>query len=534
MGLNQRKPIGFWLSLGLVLLLGWGCDSSRRGFADLEAVEGFAGMVAADEPRAAVIARDLLNNGASAADAAVAMYFTMAVTLPSRVGLLGGGTCVAYSHGRETAEVFEFLPKAGPDAFALPRAVRAMAILHARHGRVRWIPLVTQAENLARSGHGISRAFAQDLIRGVGTIRRNRDLSRLFMSKSGGLPKEGDHLVQAELSTVLAGIRSQGAGYFHAGAFPVQLVRAAAEGGQTWAIEDLRAALPRVSPATALDAGDYRLYFTLPLAGDGAVAATLWRILNEVQPYGQAAAGERPGLFVESAELAFSEARRWQRVHDEAADPEAALRDLLDRDRLQALVQAGSGGPNGAGPSGGAPAPLLEGASFVVADRWGDAVACGTSMNGLFGSGRIAPSTGMLLAGRPDASGLGAALPSVALMADPDDGDAHLALAASGGTAAVSALVQVLLAHLTEAQPLAAAVSAPRLHYSAQDGAVQFESRNTPATVGSLGARGYRLREVRDLGLVNGLHCPEGLADGAEDCSVVSDPRAWGSVTRVE
>src|SRR5258706_9888118 len=53
------------------------------------AVGGFAGAVAADEPRAVLVARDVLSGGGSAADAAVAAYFTMAVSPPSPAGIRG-------------------------------------------------------------------------------------------------------------------------------------------------------------------------------------------------------------------------------------------------------------------------------------------------------------------------------------------------------------------------------------------------------------------------------------------------------------
>ncbi len=340
-----------------------------------QVLTGFIGGVAADEPRAATIARDVLAHGGNAADAAVALGFALSVTLPSRASLGAGGACLAYAppgdgpgSGRPEAILFTSLPSqaAGGDRPAsLPMLARGLYALYARYGSRPFGELVIPAEQMARFGIPVSRALAQDLALVGGPLLADPNARAIF-GPNGTPLAEGQRLVQPDLGATLAQLRVAGVGDLYQGQLAARLVDASRLAGGPLDTSDLRRALPRVAGALDMAVGRDRAAF-LPPPADGGLAAL----------------------------AAFAALRRDPR------DPAAAAARGL---QVAALWRAVGGDPLAvANSTAAAPPlpPLPASTSFVVLDRRGDAVACAISMNNLFGTGRVAPGIGIVLAASP-------------------------------------------------------------------------------------------------------------------------------------
>lgn len=510
---------------GLLLIVLAACAGGEEEFA-AGPVEGFAGIVAADEPRAALVGRDILANGGSAGDAAVAMYFAMAVTLPSRVGLAGGGVCLAFDRRTKDAYVIDFMARPGVEGGVVPLGVRAMALLHARSGLNQWGALVGPAESLARFGHRASRALVRDLAAARATVAAEPVLAALFTDASGRLLDEGDRVEQITLSTVLSGIRGQGAGFFHGGSFAERYAAASRAAGQPVTSQEFRRAVPAVAKPDAHDVGSETLYF--PKLGEGeAAVATLWRLLRE-RGYASSGSRQRERLFLEAGVRALGPGATY------ATPGPRLVRDKpLEGDDGVTLAAADPDDETQPRP---VPLPLAAtgpsaGAGFVAGDRWGSAVACAMTMNGLFGAGRVAGDTGLLLAAppRPGEQPLG-----VAILANKVSGEAHLAASAAGGDASQTALARVLLDVLLKERNLEAAIAAPRLHPAAAGREVYYEPGIARDTIDGLRGEGRGLVPAVGLGLVEAFSCAEGLADSDQGCQWATDPRGAGLATVVQ
>lgn len=166
------------------------CGGGGPEQGDIGFVDGFFGGLIADEPRAALVGREVLSAGGTAADAAVAAYFAMSVTLPGAASIGGGGVCLVHDSVRGRTETVTFMPKrpAGADAkFSVPGNIRGMFLLHARFGELAWSDLLRPAEDFARSGHVLSRAFVRDFEAARPIVTFDEEARSVFGVATGGV-----------------------------------------------------------------------------------------------------------------------------------------------------------------------------------------------------------------------------------------------------------------------------------------------------------------------------------------------------------
>ena len=489
-------------------------------------VSGFAGAAVADEPRAAVVARDVLSAGGSAADAAVALYFALSVTMPSTAALGGGGVCLIHDADKKTTEILDFLPRSAPDGrVAIPLAVRGMAALQARYGKLRWEQLLGPAEQMARLGTPTSRALARELVTAGARLGDDSEMARIFLHPDGTPLQEGEPLRQELLGGVLTQLRIKGAGEFYTGRLAQTIADAAQGLGAPLTTEALRNAKPEFTPALEVPFGDHTIYLSQPPAAGGVVFGQMVEMMIDVRNYADTSDSERPHLVVEAAERAFVNRTSWM-LPDGSSKVDPAT--LVAEDYVNKLMKgydkdhATPANPFIAAPEN----PWASG--FVTADADGNAVACNVTMNNLFGAGRMAPGTGILLAPAPNDRGAGYRALGPVLVANKATGEFFFAGAASGGETAASALAQVFVRVADAKQSLADAEAAPRFHHNGSPDIVYTESIDRSQSDSSLTQRGHQIQQIDSIGRVNAIWCPKSLQRDSSTCSAVADPRAYG------
>lgn len=473
------------------------------------------GGAVTDEPRAALVARDVLANGGNAADAAVAAYFALAVTLPSAAGLGGGGVCLVHDADKKTTDVFDFLPRAAKGGLvAVPGNVRGMAAINARYGRLPWAQLVTPGAKLASTGAAVSRAFAAELQAAGSRLGEDPQMAAVF-TKDGAALREVDNLRQVDLGAALERIRVGGVNEFYSG----QLGRALAEGAQSigapLTIEDLRAAKAVVYPPASIDAGDQQLFFPAPPSSGGVLAAQMIEALDQID-------ASKPAEVAKAVNGLIADRHGWMKPGGDAGKP---VNDLVSGDHVEAAIGAKLDAPGAAMNEN----PSATG--LVTMDADGQGVTCEFTMNAPFGSARIAPGTGIILAPAPNDRGAGFSALGPIMLASNSSGRLYFLAAGGGGTPADIAKALLFESLWRQEVPMEQAMQVGRL-FADGAGTVYVEDSLAGAQAAIAGA-GFKVEHADTLARVNVINCPKSTPDDPDSCQLRNDYRGSGLVTTV-
>lgn len=379
---------GGWFGLGKIF---GSSESSSKGY------------VVGDEPEAVTAGATALRQGGSAADAATAMYFTLAVTYPVAAGLGGGGLCVVYDAASGRSQAIDFLARDASrgGAYAVPGNVRGFATLQTAFGRLPWQRDVAFGESKAATGFPISEALAARLQDSQNVVRLDTNLAAEFLDESGQVKPAGTVVSNPALAGTFAIVREQGADGLYGGTVAQKIVNYSASQGGAISLSDLADYRAGTGDPQIVTVGGLRAYLPPSSIGAGSFAAAM--LSHLVNADGTPKTDGNP-----------------------AGATAQAVKETLTKFGVISL-------PQDLGATG-----------FAALDKNGEAVACAVTMNGPFGSGHTAEGTGVTLANSPaDETGLAAAFLTPLLAAK--DREIELAGAGAGGPNGTASIVYALL-----------------------------------------------------------------------------------------
>ena len=376
-------------------------------------------FVSAANPLAVEAGLAVLRRGGTAVDAAVAVQAVLGLVEPQSSGLGGGAFMMVYDatseqvtayDGRETApasatpELFydDGAPLAFPDAVlsgrstGVPGAVAMLAMAQADHGVLPWSGLFGDAERLARDGFVVSPRLAGMIAMTRGQAR-TRWADAYFTKPDGTRYATGDVLRNAAYADTVATLAREGADGFYRGPIAQGIAATVAEG-------------PRPGGLTTADIADYRplergalcrpfrVYVVcVPPPPSSGVAILQLLAMAEVTPgiEGGPESAEAWAAFAQLQRLMYADRDRY------VGDPAfvgVPVQGLLDADyvaRRAALAPTLTGAAEAGDPPGGvfraadATHEAMGTSHFVIVDDQGNAVSMTTTVESVFGSGRM-------------------------------------------------------------------------------------------------------------------------------------------------
>ncbi|WP_431802595.1 gamma-glutamyltransferase family protein [Halobacillus andaensis] len=242
--MNYLKITNIFAVIVFIGLVGWNYyfedefDAFRepyQGEEPTEAVEineedeeSYAYGVSALHPLAVEAGMEVLNEGGNAAEAAVAVSFTLGVVEPYGSGVGGGGQMVVHEPGQQamTYDYREAAPESGewPErGVAVPGFVKGMEALYEDYGdNKEWAELLDRSIEYSEEGFEVGRIFNEQIQSSDRYLQMPEDKRSNFYPEGRPIAMN-ETIVQKELANTLKIIQEKGADGFYEGEFGRQL-----------------------------------------------------------------------------------------------------------------------------------------------------------------------------------------------------------------------------------------------------------------------------------------------------------------------
>lgn len=508
-------------------------------------------MVAAANPLAVQAGYQILQQGGSAIDAAIATQLVLTLVEPQSSGIGGGAFLVHYDgrktqafDGRETApskadeRLFQ-RPDGTPlsrtegivggRSVGAPGVLRMLELAHKEHGKLPWKALFAPAIRLSEEGFAVSPRL-HALLSGDRYLRKDPEAARYFYG-NGGQPWAVGHILKnPALAKTLREIAEGGADAFYTGRI-ARDIAAKVQGHPTnpglLSAADIAAYQPKVRTPVCSDYRAYTVCGMPPPSSGGIAVAQMLGMFETFDMKALAPGNGVPGpdalhVFSEVGRLAYADRNRYAADADFVPLPGRGVPSLIDKNYL--ATRARLVGPRSMGEAPAGKPPGMEMAwhwgkdnaietpstSHVsVVDGHGAGLAMTTTIEDAFGSRQMVD--GFILnnqltdfsfasrdadgpiANRVEAGKRPRSAMSPTVVFDRKTGKLVLTVGSPGGPAIINYVAKVLVGTLDWGLNVQQAIAMP--NFGSRNGPTELEVGRFPSTtIEALNARGHKVR----------------------------------------
>lgn len=525
-------------------------------------VEARNGMVASEQHLASQIGLDILQAGGNAIDAAVAIGFSLAVTLPNAGNIGGGGFMVVHDAKTGQTAALDFREKAPAaatetmyqdeqgeiiprkswythQAIGVPGTVAGLTTALEKWGTMQLATVLQPAIQLAEEGYEVSPTLAKLLDVERDNLGKWPSTKAIFFNGDEPL-STGERLIQRDLAESLKLIAADGADAFYKGAIAKEIVRDQEAHDGLITMEDLATYEAVIRDVVR---GDYRGYevVSMPLPSSGGVHIIQMLNVLENLPIQDTGVNSAKTIQLLSETMKRAYADRSEYLGD-SDFVDVPVKALTSKDYAKAIadeILKDEVTPSQTiKPGNLAPYESDQTTHYSVVDKDGNAVAVTYTLNLNFGSGIVAGKTGILMnnemddfsakPGVPNAFGLigGTAnaiepgkrpLSSMSPTIVLKDGKPWLVTGTPGGSRIITTVLQQIINAVDFNMNPAASINTPRFHHQWLPDEIRLEVGFSPDTIRLLEEAGYQVSIKPSMGKVQSIQIIDGVIYGYSD-----------------